>query len=198
MLTSCGAPELPESPNYLDQMIWNFICGTKYTETALQHLTVTFLRRSDAAQKSYVLARSHLQKYVDGLSKDTHLGLYWSALMQFEHCIAATWQAIELYREMSLVLVGNREKVFTPGDGSDLESINHLNNVLKHFSFDQAKKSSTPMWITNDGLASVEKSVSFVDLQLNVISLSEMARTMAIELPHQARERARNKLIGHP
>ena len=106
-LTSCGVPDLPESVNYLDQMIWNFICGTKYKEPALQHLTVTFLRRSDAAQKSYVLARSHLQKYVDGLPKDTQLGLYWSALMQFELCIAATWQAIELYREMSLLVIAH-------------------------------------------------------------------------------------------
>ena len=86
--------------------------------------------------------------------------------------------------------------MFTRGDGTDLESINHLYGVLKHFSFDQAKKSSTPMWITNDGLASVEKNVSFIDLRLNVISLSDMARTMVIEIPQQARERARNKLLS--
>ena len=72
------------------------------------------------------------------------------------------------------------------GDNSDLERINKLNNVGRHFSAKQAEQSSTPIWITNVGLKCADAALTFDELHENVMALSEAARQTFIEIPQEA------------
>jgi hypothetical protein len=80
--------------------------------------------------------------------------------------------------------------LYEKGQRSDLERINDLNNVAKHFNACQAEETSTPIWITNHeikGTGGLE--LSFDELYDNVMALSEVARVTFVEIPHEAAAR---------
>jgi hypothetical protein len=76
--------------------------------------------------------------------------------------------------------------LYAPGDDSDLERINKLNNVAKHFSAEQAEQTAAPIWITNIGIESVDASLTFDELHQNVVALFEVARQTFEEIPREA------------
>jgi hypothetical protein len=76
--------------------------------------------------------------------------------------------------------------LYKQGDDSELERINKLNNVAKHFSAKQAEQTSTPIWITNVGLKCADTFLSFDELHDNLMALSEAARQTFIEIPKEA------------
>jgi uncharacterized protein YaeQ len=79
--------------------------------------------------------------------------------------------------------------LFKKGDNSDLERINKLNNAAKHFSAMQAEQTSTPIWITNVGLKCADATLSFDELNDNLMALSEAARQTFVEIPKEAHAR---------
>lgn len=165
----------------------NYIMGTMHPDIAVRHLDLAFLRRANAAAEEYRIGRERLADYVAGLSVPEHrLGAYLSALTHFEHCLASIWQAAELFNRMEHKVLGRklvRLTLYTKGDGSDLERINQLNDIAKHFSAEQAEQMSTPIWITNTGLKSAVIELSFDQLHENVIALFEVARQTFVEIP---------------
>lgn len=198
-LTVCGAKELPKLPDYLSAAIWNHIVGVVFPNTSVRHLDLAFLRRANAAAEEYRTGRSHLLRYVEGVEVGEHrLGAYLSALTHFEQCLGAIWQAAELFNKMEHKILGTTAKEFTlfkKGENSDLERINKLNNVAKHFNAIQAEQTSTPIWITNVGIKTIDINValSFDDLYENVMALSEVARQTFVEIPKEAHARRRRQ-----
>ncbi len=192
-LTVCGAKELPAPPDYLLPAIWGHIAGVRYKKSALLHLSLTFLKRSIVATDEYRMARENLLQYVDGLSQQQHrLASFLSALSHFEQCIGAVWQAAELYDETERWLLNSgqrRPNLFKRGDGSDLERLNQLNNVIKHFAPCQAAITSAPVWITNTGLRSAGAVVSFDELLENIQALWEVNRVTFVEIPNEISSR---------
>jgi hypothetical protein len=191
-LTVCGAKELPALPDYLSVAMLNLISGVPwYPDLAVRHLDLAFLRRSHAANEEYRLGRELLLRYVEGVAGGRHLlGAYLSALTHFEQCLGAIWQAAELHDRMSKNVQGDpstKMALYELGQGSDLERINRLNNVAKHFNVSQAEETSTPIWITNRGIKGTGGlELSFDELYDNVMALSEVARVTFVEIPHEA------------
>lgn len=192
-LTSCGAKELEAPPDYLSAAIWNHIAGVAHPNISVRHLDLAFVRRTNAAVGEYVAGRSYLLRYIEGVEAGVHrLGSYLSALTHFEQCLNALWQAAELFNRMEHKVLGvdsTKLTLYKQGENSDLERINLLNNVAKHFSSTQAAQTSTPIWITNNELKCAEAVLSFDELRDNLLALSEAARQTFIVIPNEAHAR---------
>jgi hypothetical protein len=192
-LTVCGAKELPDLPDYISAALWNYIVGVKHPDTSVLHLDLAFLRRTNSAVAEYRTGRNYLLRYVEGVRNGEHrLGAYLSALTHFEQSLGSIWQAAELFNRMEHKVLNNDSKkltLFKKGDDSDLERINILNNVTKHFNAMQAEQTSTPIWITDFGLKCAEAALSFDELYENVVALSEAARQTFVEIPKEAHAR---------
>jgi hypothetical protein len=117
---------------------------------------------------------------------------YLAALTHFEQCLSSLWQAAELFNRMERKVLGTdsmKLTLYKKGDNSDLERINKLNNVAKHFCAIQAEQTSTPIWITNVGLKCAEAALSFDEIYDNLMALSEAARQTFVEIPKEAHSR---------
>ena len=79
--------------------------------------------------------------------------------------------------------------VYNRGEKSDLERINEINNVVKHFSAEQAEKTSAPIWISANGLRSGNYYISFDELVENIVALSDVIGQIFVEIPKEALER---------
>jgi hypothetical protein len=197
-LTVCGAKELPAMPDYLTVAMLNLISDVpSHPEPAVRHLDLAFLRRSHTANEEYRLGRELLVRYVEGVAEGRHLlGAYLSALTHFEQCLGAIWQAAELHDRMCKKVQGHphgKMALYEKGQGSDLERINDLNNVAKHFNVFQAEQASTPIWITNHGIKGIGGlELSFDELYDNLTALSDVARVTNVEIPHEAVARGRD------
>jgi hypothetical protein len=190
-LTICGADDLPDLPDYSSFSINNHIFNLNHpNKSALHlHLQLAISRRTNSAGEEYRLARNHLLDYVEDLRIPEHrLKSYLLALTHFEQCIISIHQASELFNKtQSRVLNSPVEPLFKEDKdkGSDLERLNKLYNIAKHFSADQAELSSASIWITNTGLESRElkKKLSFAELQENILACSEVCRVSFVEIP---------------
>lgn len=74
-----------------------------------------------------------------------------------------------LVRAISNRVAGNKEKLFIEGDRSPLDRLRTLYNSSRHSEGDiaggkQPPFVTTPIWITNEGLASAEAEVSFAEI----------------------------------
>ncbi len=194
-LTVCGAKELPQLPNYLDTAMWGWVTGTRYRDRAVQNLNINLLRRISLAATCYQAGRHSLLGYVDGLAAQQHrLADYLSALHHFEQCLAANWEAAELDDRCQRRLLGmpkGKLTIFEEHDGSVFARINRLNNLVKHFSAEDAEVTSAPVWITNTGLKCNGPAVTFDELYGLVLELSNLARLIFVDLPQRAQAKAR-------
>lgn len=173
--------------------MWNHIVGAAHPDTSVRHLDVAFLRRMNAAAEEYSTGRGYLLRYIEGVEAGEHrLGAYLAALMPFEQCLSSLWQAAELFNHMKNKVLGTDSKVYNKGD-SDVERINILHNVSKHFSADQAEQTSTPIWITNVGLKCAKAALSFDEVYENLVAHSEAARQTFVEIPKEAHARRRRQ-----
>ena len=196
-LTTCGAAELPDLPNYLGAAIGGHIAGTKYPDASVRHLDLALLRRSNAAAEEYKAGRRFLLGYIEGINRGEHqLQAFLSALTHFEQCLNWVWQAAELFgrtEKQVLQVASTSPTLFRFGDGTDLERINKLNGVAKHFSASQAERTSTPIWITNVGLKCEGAVLTFDELRENIVALFEVARQLFVEIPAEAVARAKQR-----
>jgi hypothetical protein len=195
-LTVCGAKELPELPNYLSAALWNYIANLMPPDRAVLHLDLAFLRRTRNAADEYNVGRTHLLHYIEGLAVRQHrLDAYLSSLNSFEQCLGSLWQAAELFNRMEHRVLGTSGplSLYNQGEASDLERINLLNNIVKHFNAGQAEQISTSMWLTNTELRSVNTYLTFDELHENILALFEIARQTFIEIPKEAAARSKTK-----
>jgi hypothetical protein len=187
-LTRVGAPALDTQPDYLRVAFMNHVFGLRYKRKALLHVSITFLKRTMTATDEYRAGRESLTRYIDCLSRQAHdLKAYLSALSHFEQCIGSVYQCVELFDKVNTWLVPSHPRAFSKGDGSDLQRINELNNILKHFTPEQAEKTSAPVWITDTGLSSATHCVSFDELAVNIKALWGVNRVIFVEIPSESR-----------
>jgi hypothetical protein len=176
---------------------WAHIDGAAHPDTSVRHLDLAFLRRMNAAAEEYSTGRGCLLRYIEGVEAGEHrLGRYLAALTHLEQCLSALWQAAELFNRMEQKVLGtasNNLTLYNKGDNSDLERINKLNNVAKHFSAIRAEQTSSPIWITNAGLKCAEASLSFDEIYDNLMALSEVARQTFVEIPREAHARRQHQ-----
>lgn len=176
-LTECGAPEIPTYANYLSSFILNQLTGAKGSPSPKRHLFIfNFLRRTEGALVSYRVARSAFLEYLQ-TPRDV-LSPYFSALQNFEICIAQCYQGFELVKADS----GN--PFFVRDDGSEGDRINKLYNASKHADERLSQghlpaKATSTVWITNSGLECGQSAFAFQEVTQTLIAMSKLAERVA-------------------
>ena len=177
-LTECGAKALElgssHPATWLPNFVLNSILRVSWSEPARQ-LAFMIVRRADAAVEAYEAGRHELQMFVlkgQGLAVQR----YSRALMHFETCLATTYQAWMLFRQLH----AEKPRLFERGDRTDFERLNSLYNTSKHAdemiaSGRFAPESTLPIWIVNAGLQTTTSLLTFEELAGMLASLARVA-----------------------
>jgi len=107
--------------------------------------------------------------------KPKRLTHYSRALAHFEGCAAATCHAWSVASSM----MPGKPKVFVRQDDSDLQRLWELYNASKHLEErlaygEAAPESTMHIWLTDNGLKSIQAAVSFDELRLLIESLTRI------------------------
>lgn len=177
-ITVNSAPEvMTDQQNYwVRNFILNTLIGVRLLNPARQYI-MNFLRKTESSFHEYSNARLLLSEYIasdrDAISK------YLSAVLHYEVCLAQTYQACMLAKN----IIG-LTKVFETGDGSTLDRLNKMYNLSKHMDTTIAagqlpEDSIIPVWLTNDGLQSHVAALSFAELAKLLEDLGKIANKLS-------------------
>jgi hypothetical protein len=173
-LTAVSIRDMSQVDAEQEHWLANFILNTIFrtdVPSPLRQRIFNFLRRSHAAFAEYALARKATLGFINGA--DPIPLRYLDAIGHWEAFLAYSWQ--------SHGFLGGGEKIwFNKGDGSVLQRLNELHNRAKHAEKDIAngrffEDSPLCVWLTNDGLRSIETSLSFDEIAAILDDLAEWA-----------------------
>jgi hypothetical protein len=192
-LTSPNFPEIADQRKYpLNVFIFNFELSLTI-ENKRRQFIFNIIRKSCDALDEYCSAIDSLKSFIDEPQIST--SHYFSAVRNFEHCLAHIYQAVVCMN--ALAACWNGERQFEAGDGSILERVNliyrdikHMderfenadgaNSVgLKHSQSDFSNVTTIPLWLTNAGLESISAKVSYHELAQEIIEIHNEARELA-------------------
>lgn len=202
-LTIPEIPDISEQRKYpLNAFIFNFELSMTVSNKRRQ-LIFNIIRKVQDAFDEYCEGRNDLIAYVES-DKKTVMS-YFSAVRNFEHCVAHIYQTVTCMNALAKTFNGPRQ--YDSGDGSILERINTIHTDIKHMdnrfensaspdeisikslsSKNESEKitlSNIPMWLTNTGLESIKGSVSYQELSQEILDLCKQAREFAYMKPNK-------------
>lgn len=200
LFTGANIPDMSshdaQSTHWLQTYIMSGVLQGEFAKTTSTRYAFNFLRRAEAAFGYHEQARTETLAY---LSAPRSASAYMRALLRWEGYLSQCWPAFELMRRF---LGGG--KFFTTGDGSPPERLHHMYNRAKHVenaiaTEDQlTAEGRIPVWMTNEGLASVDRVVTWQETAGFLRVLAKFAG--AIQQPSLAKERlfALMKEVGVP
>jgi hypothetical protein len=173
LLTNCGAPELSESSDWLNNFILNSIFVVPYPVDTRRTCIVAFLRRAEAAFLTYRKAQEQLIQYVTPRPTKV-VSRYFEAVLYFEICLAQWSQGADILRAALDI------NYFEKGDQSKEQRIKQLYNETKHLDEARAKgriaDARATIWITNDGLEGrCGAALSFGELHQALLEMGTLA-----------------------
>ena len=145
-----------------------------------RQLVISMLRRTDAAVRHYADGRVLLDS-INATSREPSMLSYSRSLYGFEQCIAMTYQARFLIREID----PSRTRPFEPGDGSEYQRMNEIYNAGKHADGKIATSGAVPehgtlpVWLLNDGIACSNAILSYDELAAEVDDVCEIAEAFS-------------------
>jgi hypothetical protein len=201
-LTQCGAPELPEFPNYRRSLFLNQLLSGVRIKEPTRILLNGFIARLAEASNEYRAARIFLERYVSALPQHNRLEDYWKSLMHFEIVI--------LRLHLAMTCLGGAAKAFgvtanliKKGDSSDYDRLRRLNNRIKHFDEDveaalisNRSVPTTPLWITNDSIECSEAKLTFCELAAIFEAQTEDARYFSENFFDDVRKQKKDSGLG--
>jgi hypothetical protein len=130
-------------------------------DDATRRTIYNFLRQAEAAFREYSSARQMTLAHLANPNPDA-VSEYIIAIGHWEVFLSHAYQAWCL-------LARGQKILFTPGDGSTMQRLNLLYNRTKHaesaITAEQLPPDGTlPVWLRNDGLHSVESSLTFEEI----------------------------------
>ncbi len=164
LFTCAEIPDISTSAKESSHWIANYFLNSALTASFKPPMNVyayNFLRRAQAAFNQYRLARDcTLDFLTTGGQSPTR---YCEALFHWETFLGQSWHAYLLL--MKAFEVG---KAFEKGDGSLEERLNKLYNTMKHVESriehgQMLPGATVPVWLTNDGLCSVDASMTYIE-----------------------------------
>lgn len=119
-----------------------------------------FLRRAQAAFAQHRLARDCTLAFLSAGGQ--WATLYCNALFHWETFLGQAWHAY------ALLLKAYSGTAFKEGDGSTEERLNKLYNAMKHVESriengQMLTGATVPVWLTNDGIRSVDASMTYFE-----------------------------------
>ena len=125
------------------------------------------VRRTDHAIYEYQQGRHCLLQYIASLkTPNREFVAALRSLCHFEQCIINLSLAIEMLERMIKPDM-QRQRQSYDNKGQVDERLNGIFRNIKHFPGNWRKDASaiTPMWLTNDGIVSLEKKISWQELK---------------------------------
>lgn len=170
-LTECNAPEVVKHFSQSEHWVANFFLNSVFGYPIAQKgraFGFGFLRRAETAFLEYEIARMSLIGFIN--SNPEKPSLYLKSLTHFEITITMVYQAYQLLMRLS------DEKLFQKNDGSPLDRLNKIYNLIRHFDPSELPlKHFHAMWISNNGLHIENYNLSFEELEEIMIEIGELA-----------------------
>lgn len=164
-LTECHAPDMADfaqpSRAWIHNYILNSSFGASYDDPFRQ-MALVYMRRTESAFQEYYSARSSLIAYINGPREN--VSQYFESLHHFEQLISLIYQAYMLLRKFL-----HNHKIYTSGDGSELDKLDSLYNFIKHADGKLEKKhfpenASSHVWLTNTGISCIKATILYTEL----------------------------------
>lgn len=120
---------------------------------------------------------------------------YFSALHNWEHCLAAAWQAIQTLRR---ALGLSPRRVFTPGARTVEERLHNLYTAAKHYDSqithgEPPDIGNVPVWLEDDGPHGADGRLTFSELAQVLEGLAVWA--YVLEDPLTSKERLEGRTM---
>lgn len=117
-----------------------------------------YLRRAEAAFREHHAARTETLAFIESGRQSTKR--YTAALFHWETFLGQSWHAYKTLQKCFDVAL------YKPGEGSVEERLNALYNQMKHVESRIENKKmlegvTVPVWLTNQGLVSVDSVMTF-------------------------------------
>lgn len=168
--TAAEIPEIgpthPESKHWVSNYFLTSVLRAQYGSPT-RELVATLLRRVTIAFEEYDLAKARTDEFVQRrLDGEQPMRVYLSALHHWEQCVAAAWQAVAAWMKTT----GLQAFEPDPLAPSAEQRLNHLYNWSKHTESKVVTPGQMPdsgplaMWLTNDGLRSVDHLLTWKEL----------------------------------
>ena len=145
-LGACGAPDVPELPNYRGSLILNHILsGARYSEQTRVLLSGFVIRLGEAISE-YRLGRHRLLEYVAALPEQ-NIGAHRRAVTHFETCVLRLHLCIRLLEAIGKAFPGDNPPVYVQKDNSEYDRLRKLSNRIKRFDddVDDAVRKNQPL-----------------------------------------------------
>lgn len=161
--TSAEIPDMsfhtPQSPHWVANFFLNSIGRAKYAQP-MQAYAYNFLRRAQFAFTEHAQARASTLRFLEGQGQS--IRTYVEALHHWEIFLSQCWHA---YAQLLKAWDG---KAFTRGDGSVEERLNAIYNQMKHVESriengQLPPGAVIPVWLENQGLRSVDATLSYAE-----------------------------------
>ena len=158
-----------------------------------RQVVVAYIRRAQNTVIEYAAARRATCVYLDGNQPlNPRIAKYYDAVSKWENCLLQISMAIDLFKWLN-----QQEGAFEKGDGSKEQRLYSIANHVKHTSScvesGQCEEiQSIPLWLTNDGLASYDMSVTFDEVAEVVRDIAKLAQEYRD--PYSLKEQSNNAL----
>lgn len=161
--TVADIPDMSGWAKESQHWIANFFLNSALTSSFKQPMDAyafNFLRRAQFAYAEHHLARTFTLSFLAGSRQSATQ--YCESLHHWESFLGQAWHAY------ALLLKAFQGTAFKKGDGSIEERLNHFYNAMKHVESRIENKqmllnATVPVWLTNEGLCSVDASLSYVE-----------------------------------
>jgi hypothetical protein len=179
-LKACGATVLAAPGDRLNTFILTSVVTTAISQDVRAYL-FNYIHRSDAAIAAYGRGRTALEEYFT--TPATTVSPYFRALVEFETCVAQTYQGLMLLRKLL------KQDFYRTGDGSVAERLGNLHTTFKHMEDKLGAghlpdTATMPVWITDTGLETSTDQLQFIELTTQLRQLDRMAAMLAtLQIP---------------
>ena len=146
-----------ESAHWIANFFLNSSLGASFAPP-MNAYAYNFLRRAQYAFTEHKLARGATLSFVAGGSRSPRG--YAEALFHWETFLGQAWHGY------AILVTAWKGKAFDKNDGSTEQRLNALYNQMKHVEsrIDNAQMlpgATVPVWLTNDGLRSVDAHLTY-------------------------------------
>ena len=132
-----------QSDHWLANFILNSIFKSQINNKA-KHFIFVFLRRSEMAFIQYEYGRKEIKIFLS--NRKENISRYFRGLYYIESTISLLYQAYEAFMRFS------KENLFNEKDGSPIQRLNRLNNIIKHIEYSSIPEENLhPIWLNNEG-----------------------------------------------
>lgn len=124
-------------------------------------------RKSQLSVNFYNEARNNTQLYLE--TGDRTIAIYYKALMNFEICIAQSYQTLLLISSMLNILGQNQNYLQQGGPNLIYNRMFDQYNFIKHLDgkikADKGENRLVMLWLTNEGIKSRDTELTFLELR---------------------------------